>query len=318
MLQIVYTVPMTAEDAKTYSYRAAVPIRRACPVVAPPFALSEADTWNCNLCGADMPFFAPFLRGDIMPLQTNFADAFNTDPTNPTYGFKTTIATDFYVMVELQDANGATISSLIDTFADTYYVGYSEKWGSVQTFFINTGYFPVGLKCFRLKITYYKFDQISSAKVIERVLYSEYYREYTNCGPTILIESTYQGMDCYGNIYDLFAVSVGAGTTNAYYNSIRIEGEIEFTGNDESADIATDLGKVVRRTILSNYRINSGIAAPYFARMLDRVVRGSTVTINGEQYKNFVFEKNNDQSRMWVIDLTFEKECRLDNRGCNL
>jgi len=76
MLQIVYTVPMTAEDAKTYSYRAAVPIRRACPVVAPPFALSEADTWNCNLCGADMPFFAPFLRGDIMPLQTNFADAF--------------------------------------------------------------------------------------------------------------------------------------------------------------------------------------------------------------------------------------------------
>jgi len=318
MLQIVYTVPMVAEDAKTYSYRAAVPLRRVCPVIAPPFVLNESDTWNCNLCGADMPFFAPFLRGDIIPLQTNFADTFNTDPSNPTYGFSTSISAYFYVMVELQDASGVTISSFVDTFADTYYVGYSEKWGSVQTWFVNTGYFPTTLKCWRLKVTYYTFDQITLLKTVERVLFTEYYREYDNCGPTVLIESSYSGMDCYGNIYDLFAVSVGAGTTQPYYNSIRIEGEVEFTGNDENADITTDLGKVVRKTILSNYRINSGLAAPYFARMLDRVVRGSSVTIDGVEYKNWTFGKNNDASRMWIIDLTFEKECRLDSRNCNL
>lgn len=318
MLQIIYPVPLALEDAKTYSYRQKVPIRRACPVVAPPFALNESDTWNCNLCGADMPFFIPFLRGDIIPLQTNFADNFNTDPENPTYGIRSTGAADWYVMIELQDSTGSTISSQVDTFADVHYVAYSQKWGAVQTWFVNTGYFPTTLKCWRLKITYYYYDQISASKQIERVLYSEYYKEFTNCGPTIVIESTYEGADCYGNIYDTFAETTGVGGINPYYNSIRIEGEIEFTGNDENADITTDYGKVLRRTITSNYRINSGIVAPFFARMLDRVVRGSVVTINGEQYKNFTFEKNNDASRMWVVDLQFTKDCILDNRGCNL
>jgi hypothetical protein len=317
MLQIIYPVVSVLEDARTYSYRQKVPIRRECPVVAPPFALSEADTWNCNLCGADMPFYIPYLVGDILPLQTNFVDNYNSDRENPAYGFKSGLSMDWYVMVELQDKDGVTVANNIETFCDTYYVGYSQQYGSVQTWFVNTGLLPVSLKCWRLKITYYYYDTVSASKQVERVLYSEYYRLFEECTETTVIESVYDGKDCYGNIYDAIPTTLGANVL-PYYNFIRIEGEIELIGTDENVETQTDFGKVLRRTIIENYRIQSGIVAPYFARMLDRVVRGSVVTINGTQYKNFSFSKNNEASRMWVVSLDFTKECTLDNRGCNL
>lgn len=318
MIQIIYPVPQVPEDARSYSYRAPMPIRRACPIVAPPFLLNEGDAWNCTLCGADQEFFIPYLYGDILPFQTNFADNYNTNPAVLNAGIKTTVSADWYVVIELQDGSGTTISDLADTFCSTYYVAYSEQYGSVQNFFVNTGLFPLGLKCWRLKITYLKVNQITSLVETERVIYTEYHKEANECSSYVAIQSVYDTVDCSGNIYTLLENSLGVDTTTTYYNFLRFEGSVEFIGRSSEVTIETDRNKVIQQQLTKIFNVGAALIAPYFADMLHRVVSGSTVTVDGTEYKNFTFDKNNDASRMWVALLQFEEVCRVDNRGCNL
>jgi hypothetical protein len=317
LINITYPVPYVAETALTYSYRQKLPIKRPCPLISPNFLLNESDSWNCNLCGADKPFFMPFQRGDIIPFQTNFADTFNTNPEVINYGFKDSLSADWYVMIELQDENGAILSSFIDTFCSEYNVAFSDLYGSVQTWFLNTALFPISLTCFRLKVTYYTFNQVTLLKEIERVIFTEYYRKIIDCEKYIGISSIYDTIDCYGNIYSQFENYLGT-SNSTYYNFVRIEGEVEFMGNNENIEVETDRGIILRKEIISEYQVKGGIIAPYFARLIDSAIRGKNVTISGISYDTFSFGKNNDSSREWLVFLTMQNSCTIDNRNCTL
>ena len=317
-INLTYPVVYTPEVALTYSYRQRLPLRIVCPTLPPPFIFNEGDSWNCNLCGADKPFFIPFLRGDIFPLQTVFPDNFNTNPSVIASGFKDSLAADWYVMVELQDESGTTISSFIDTFCSEYNVSYTPEFGSVQTWFVNTGLLPLSLNCFRFKITYYFYNQVTALKEVERVIYTEYFRKIEDCERYSAISSTYDTIDCYGNLYTEPQNYLGTSNT-AYYNFLRLEGEVEYTGSSVNNEVETDRGIVLRKQIIEDYQLRGGIVAPYFARMIDRAVLGKTVLVDGVQYENFSFSKNNDLSREWVIFLNFQKlPCTIDTRNCTL
>lgn len=311
---ITYPVVYTPENSLTYSFRQAVPIRYVCADLPPGFLSSDLDAWNCNLCGSDSEFYAPYERGDVIPFQTQFTDNYNNPESVITAGFQTNFSATHYVMVELYDCCGNLISDKIDDFCEVFWVGYSVKTGSLQTWFVNTGLFPIDLDCFRLKITYYKD---SASPTIERVLYTEYFKQVEDCGSftdTALIESTYADFDCNGNYYN--TVDNFLGTLNtAYYNSMRVSGTVEFFGESESVT-ENDRNVVISKDITENYGIISGIVPPYFIKRLAQTVRGNAVTVDGVQYQNFNYDAKPEDSRMFLLDLTFNKKCRLDNKRC--
>lgn len=315
MANILYPITYTPEETLTYAYRAAMPMRLDCPVFAGGLLLNESDSWNCNLCGSDKPFFEPFVRGDVLPFQTRFTDNYNVDPSILIGGIKSSLGAEFYVMIELQEENGTTITDLADDFCESYYVGYDVNLGSFQTWFVNTALFPLNMKCFRLKITYYKIDQITLLKTIERVVFTEYYKEVECNQETVLIQSSYSSFDCFNNYYGTLTNTLGS-LPIPYYNSMRLFGEVEQIGETESTT-ENDKGTVISKEIISNYQVVSGLYAPYYARKLSQAVRGNRVTVDNVVYKNFNFDKNNDGSKMWAIDLTFDKQCEIDNRQCN-
>jgi hypothetical protein len=310
---IQYPVIYTPENSLTYAFRQPVPIRYACPILPPGFLSDETDGWNCNLCGSASAFYAPYVAGDIIPFQTQFADNYNVPTDVITAGFQTSVSATHYVKVELQDCCGVTVSEYIDDFCEVYWVGYSVETGSIQTWFVNTGLFPTGLECFRLKITYYRD---SGAPVVERTLYTEYYKEVANCGGigTALIESTYPNYDCNGNYYGQLTNTLGLGNA-AFYNSMRIEGEVEFFGESESVT-ENDRNVVIKKDITENYGIISGVVPPYFIKRLAQTVRGNAVTVDGIQYQNFSYDSKPETSKMFLLDLTFNKKCSIDNRTC--
>jgi hypothetical protein len=311
---VIYPISYTAQNSLTYSFRQPVPIRYNCPELPPGFLLNDTDSWNCNLCGSDSAFFAPYERGDVIPFQTQFADNFNVPESVLSAGFLTTTSTDNYIKVELQDCCGVTIYDEIDLFCEVFWVGYSVKTGSLQTWFVNTGLFPTNLDCFRLKITYYRNP---SAPVIERVIYTEYYKEVADCGSftdTALIESTYADFDCNGNYYNTVSNFLG-NQNNAYYNSMRIHGNVEFFGDSESVT-ENDRNIVISKDITENYGIISGVVPPYSVKRLAQTVRGNAVTVDGIQYQNFTYDAKPDDSRMFLLDLNFVKKCSLNNKSC--
>lgn len=312
-----YPVSYTPEISRTYSFRQPVPIRYACPILPGNLLQNFNDAWNCNLCGSDLPFYIPYVEGDIIPFQTQVTDLYNQPNDVLVAGFQTSTSTSHYVVVNLYDCCENLISSFIDDFSDSYHVGQSLATGSIQTWFVNTGLFPVGLDCFRLGIEYYKINQITSLPELDRRLFSEYYKEVEGCGnlnDTSLIYSTYANYDCNGNFYGTLTNYLGSNNT-PFYNSLRIFGTVEFFGDTE-AIVENDRNVVISKDITENYGIISGAVPPFYIKLLQQAVRGNYVTVDGVQYQNFRYDSKPDDNRMFLLDLTFDKRCRLDNKQC--
>jgi hypothetical protein len=314
---INYPISYTSEISRTYAFRQAVPIRYACPVNPPPFLLNETDAWNCNLCGSDIPFYVPYIAGDLIPFQTQFADNYNMPNSVLVSGFQTNFSTSAYIKVYLYDCCGNEISEYIDEFSESFHVGFSEGTGSIQNWIINTGLFPTALDCFRLKIEYYKLNQITILPELERTIWTEYYKEIADCGSfsdAELLESTYSDFDCNGNYYGTLTNFLGSNNL-PFYNSLRVPGTVEFFGDTESTT-ENDRNVVISKDIIENYAIISGVVAPFYIKMLQQAVRGKTVTVNGTQYQNFRYDAKPEDSKMFLLDLSFDKKCRIDNRTC--
>lgn len=316
-MDILYSVTYTPENSLTYSFRQPVPIRYVCPPLPPEFIFEEQDAWNCNLCGSDVEFFAPYVKGDIIPFQTRFADEYNQPNNILTAGFFDSVGTDWYVAVTLMDCCGTGLTKNINDFCEAWWVGHSQGTGSVQTWFVNTGLFPSDLTCWRLNIQIYKKNEFGD-KVLETNVFTQYYKEIPECGFTdsVLIESTYADFDCNGNYYGTLQNYFGPINT-PFFNSMRIWGENEWIGSSESATL-NDRNVVVNKTITDNYKIISGVYPPYYIRKLEQTVRGNSVTVDGDVYQNFDYDQKSDESRMFAIDLTFDKKCLIDNNRCDI
>ena len=312
-----YPITYTPEISRTYSFRQPVPIRYACPILPGNLMQNFNDAWNCNLCGSDLPFYIPYVNGDIIPFQTQVTDLYNQPNDVLVAGFFTTTSVSHYVQVSLYDCCGNEISKYIDVFSDSYHVGQSLATGSIQTWFVNTGLFPSDLDCFRLRIEYFKINQITLDPETDKVLWTEYYKEVEGCGnlnDTSLIYSTYANYDCNGNFYGTLTNYLGSNNT-PFYNSVRIFGTVEFFGDTE-AIVENDRNVVISKDITENYGIISGAVPPFFIKLLQQAVRGNYVTVDAVQYQNFRYDSKPEDNRMFLLDLTFDKRCRLDNKQC--
>jgi len=313
-----YPVSYTPEISRTYSFRQPVPIRYACPILPPNLMQNFNDAWNCNLCGSDLPFYIPYVEGDVIPFQTQVTDNFNQPNDVLVAGFQTSTSTSHYVVVSLYDCCGENlISDFIDEFSDTYYVAQSLATGSIQTFFVNTGLLPADLDCFRLSIDFFKINQITLEPELDRRLFTEYYKKVEGCGnlnDTSLIYSTYANYDCNGNFYGTLTNYLGSNNT-PFYNSLRIFGTVEFFGDTE-AITENDRNVVISKDITENYGIISGAVPPFYIKLLQQAVRGNYVAVDGVQYQNFRYDSKPEDNRMFLLDLSFDKKCRLDNKQC--
>lgn len=316
MATIIYPVSYIAADARSYSFRAQLPIKYECPIIPPGFNSDANSLWNCNRCGSAREFYQPYERGDVIPFQTTFDDNYNNPIDTLTAGIRGLISSvNYYVEIELLDGDGVLISNIADDFCSDYWVGYDAEIGSIQTWFLNTGLLPSNLKCFSLKINYYKIDQTSGLSVLERVIYTEQFRENDTCRTTVAIQSSYANTDCDGLFYGF--VPNYLGTNNpAYYNFIRLFGSVDYIGETEETE-TNDRGTILRQTIVENYKIISGLVPEYYTRRISKTVRGNAIFVDNIEYKNFSFPDKPDEHRMFEMDLSFDKECRIDNRKCN-
>lgn len=316
MATIIYPVTYISADARTYSFRAQLPIKFECPNIAPGYNTDPNALWNCDRCGSSREFYQPYERGDVLPFQTQFEDNYNNPNDVLNAGIRGLISpVNYYVQIELLDGDGVLISNIADDFCSEYYVGQSDEIGSIQTWFVNTGILPANLKCWSLKITYFKIDQSSGLPVIERVLYTEQFRENVSCRETVAIQSTYANKDCNGNFYGFVTNFIG--TSNPpFYNFIRLFGSVDFIGESEERE-TNDRGVVLRQTIIKEYKIISGLYPAFYVERLSQTVRGNAIFVDNVEYKDFEFPNRPDDHKMFELDLTFNTECLLDNRKCN-
>lgn len=325
MITIVVPLPYVTESSNSAVNYVSLPPIVDCPTnPQTPFVSNLGDSWNCNLCAGDNPYFIPFERGDILYFQTSLPDRKNPNLNSliAGWGQSTSVGLAFtYVRAEMWDCEGTTLLfGDIDLFAVDFWVGFSAFIGSIQNFTINTNTLPIGLNSFRIKIITYKADN-----TIDRIQWSEPYKIPTCDTPTVLVQSEYKNIDCIPHFYgtpDPFLAASNPPPINyqpiLYRASLRVIAEV-YLENVSTEITQNENNRVIAQTQKETYVLQAlGTLPPYAVSMLKSALYGDSLTIDNLGYVNpSEINKNNEGARSFFPNISIEKICKNNNKICN-
>lgn len=331
-ITVPYTVPVAPALHPSAFRRLACP-----PVVTCPrypvlnFVSQQTDKWNCNLCGADLPYVSLFDAGDIIPLQFNLPDVRNINQLNgtrrPQIGWRQTdlLNASWYIRAEIYDVAGDCITpvfSLVEDFCADWWVGYSDKIGAIQTLFIDTSLIvAAGVDAFFVKIV-----TVNDALTDEITLWSEPFI-LNLCKNTVQIVSTYPKLDCVPRDYrnptsdaiqglKVPFVAPVADSLTAFFASWRFEGQMRAV-NNSSEQTLNDNDVLIRQRVIDSFELTLFPIAPYAFDILKAIIRGERVLIDNVEYVNFGDISSNLEGRNFLPVLTCEQVCKIDNLACD-
>lgn len=303
------------------------------------FVDSRAASWNCSgFCGSEKPYFSLYEFGDIIPLQLNLPDVRNINQTGgtpkPQIGWRQTdlVNNFWYVRAEIYSLADCDtpLFSLVDDFCTDWWVGYSDKVGSVQTLFIDTGAIVVP-EGFLVKIVTIKDDLSDNI-----TLWSEPFLRTdrkANCNSTAVVTGRYNTTDCENRdyrtpendytvtgaaLYAIKAPFVATGQAlTPFYTSWRYECEVIETGNSGETEL-NDNDVVIRQKVIRNYNLEfTDMIPPYVVNILTAQMRGAYVAVDGTEYTNIGdISKETESGRMFIPSVPMERICDLKNLRC--
>lgn len=322
---IPVALPYSAETSNSFvSYTPLLPIVDCPAYPLTPYISNLGDSFNCNLCAGDKPYFIPFERGDTLYFQTALRDRKNPSASTLIAGWGQSTFPDLtftYVRAELWDCEGATmLFSDVDLFAVDFWVGFNAQIGSIQNFTIDTSTFPIGLNSFRVKIITYNADNS-----IDLTFWTEPYKIPPCDVPTVKIESEYKNLDCtprfFGSPSPFLAASnpppIGYAPT-PYRASFRIIGEVNLEGLSTET-VQNENNRVIAQTVKETHVLQAyDVLPPYAVLLLKSALYGDNLTIDGVSFVNpSEINKNTEGTRNFLPNITIEKICKNSNKICN-
>lgn len=334
MPTIVFPVTYAPAVEVSFNRLLQVPPIVTCPVfnVAPWIGPNLELGWNCQRCGSDGLFLNAWRTGDIIPMQIAAGDPANTDPISPVIGFKDSgtgivAGVDFYVRLELYDTDCVTVlSDDADDFCSDYWVGFSDKVGPIQTFFLDTSlpiYTTLSGDMFRLKLSTYN----SIGSLISET-WTEVFRK-EECLPTVRFQSQHKNSDCLEHQYQLPTTAIvgptvpPTGSPTPFFMAWRWRGELIETGttSERVENDNNDLLSVKQRRL---FQIVFRNIPPYSKRIFDAIKSVSDVQIQRgddafQVYQEFGDVAKNIESgnRMFKIVTTCVQICNIDEFDCD-
>ena len=334
MPTIVFPVTYAPAVEVSFNRLLQVPPIVTCPVFnIPPWIGPNLELgWNCQRCGSDGLFLNAWRTGDIIPMQIAAGDPANTDPINPVIGFKDSgtgivAGVDFYVRLELYDTDCVTVlSDDADDFCSDYWVGFSDKVGPIQTFFLDTSlpiYTTLSGDMFRLKLSTYNFIGSLISETWTEVFRKE------ECLPTVRFQSQHKNTDCLQHQYQLPTTAIvgptvpPAGSPTPFFMAWRWRGELIETGttSERVENDNNDLLSVKQRRL---FQIVFRNIPPYSKRIFDAIKSVSDVQIQRgddtfEVYQELGDVAKNIESgnRMFKIVTTCVQICNIDEFDCD-
>ena len=281
--------------------------------------LCSCDTsFNCNLCGNDLPYNSPVLDDDILPFQFQQIDGLNGNDPNGSFSFGWGPAgfvngkikdccSDSYLM---DGGNPASIVSFArNKFVGVYpkydYAG-NESWQNIQQIEVDMSLlipelliqFPNGGGCFVIEWEFY--PNVPSKK-------------YTFCtepfklepcpdkSETLYLEGIYSTSDCFNYYYGDEAI--GNGQLFTYYNAYRLPGFLEMTSFEITKDLIGTRLNAISSEVIEKYILKSKRIPRQIAKLLTNILASKQVYVNGKEYIcDGEVPKNNDVGNQWFVE----------------
>lgn len=281
------------------------------------------DSWNCNLCGNDLPYWNRVEQGDTIYFQFQQPDLLNSEnpETEMTWGWDSGLVT-----AQIFDccSNEPLTEEGITTFADGYFAGKYElfdylgeaSYYPIQQIALNVNdinaLFPDfdAENCFYFKFRFYKdYDGAEYDEVC-----TEPYK-FNPCPEkkrSFLLEGEYDLKDCFGFYYGLPVVSVGTEPFN-YVNQYRLIGSIEWVGTEYEKEYGFRKNEAVNSEDCDTYSLRANRVPEAVAKIASNIFASKQVFVNGKSYQiASELSKNNEIGNQWFIDIKL-KDCNCYN-----
>lgn len=285
-----------------------------------------AQSWNCNLCANDLPFWLPAYESDTHHFQFQQLDSINgTLPTGAGLGGWNTGLCNIYVkdcctdeyLVDLLN-NPVSLASL----TNDYYIGLYNTpdyrgnpfWRSIQAIEIPLSVwladfqtqFPTS-NCFYYV---YVFNKGTLLSPVPDYMYSQPYKIANTCNNTLTIRSSVPDRDCNGYYYhdtDINMYVFSGLTVNGYIpynNEIRIPGWMERTGFSIKKDFVGVYPKATGSELQYNYKLTTDRIPEALAIYLANIFAGQYIYINDVEFiVDGDINKNNDMGGQWFLEV---------------
>lgn len=236
------------------------------------------DPWNCSKCFNEPLAYMPWVPGDVMHFQTNFADYHHGDPSAPVDGFATTasivIGTAYRVILCYPGGEDRVIAN----FTTDTMVAWSGEH-SYQIVVVDTSLSVFdSLDCWEIRIE--ALDE--NGEPVDG-MNTETFRRAIDCAEeTVVVKSQYGGFDCFNNYYG--APEAFVGTEISFNNKMRFYGLVANIGMSSTAsfDFNAASPQSGPRTL---FRYNTTkFYPPYQRKLLQNLIDINNFTIDGQQY----------------------------------
>jgi len=290
------------------------------------------DSWNCNLCSNDLPFWIPFQQGDTFDFQFQqpyeigqsgcehgWLPANLLSPSNTafaTFAIKT-CCDDTELELDMDMFDAVAYLNYVGTYNQTDYSG-NQSVTPIQIIRFNLDAIRQYLEaegletCFYFEFTFTTTRQCLGITESTISFCSEPFKELpcTNKNNTVVVESVYPKSDCfdiyYGNNFNL-----GIGIPFEYSNKVRVPGFFEQTNFSITKEVISTSLKTTMSQYCENWQLRTTHLPKSFVKYLVNVFSGKDVYVDGKIYQvQGEINRNNETGSQWYLEVAFENcEC---------
>jgi hypothetical protein len=301
---------------------------------------NEQQSWNCNLCGNDLPFWIPFKDGDTFDFQFQqlFTSVLCDHPFYPENLIDggNTAAVSFQIKLCCDDTVFELTEEMVASIIQESYVGGFLDNSIGSSYIVPIQMMRINLQAIKEYMIladiepcfYFVFDFptiegvcFPNAFADKTTFYSEPFK-YDKCEsfPYVYrVESTYSLKDCYNNYYgsnfiglDVDGTYLSIGNAFVYSNAISVPGSFEHDGFVINKEVINSSLKATSSQVCENWSLKTSHLPSGFARFLVSVLGGKDVLVDGVEYQvQGEITRNNETGNQFYLDV------KMQNCNCN-
>lgn len=279
------------------------------------------DSYNCNLCGNDRPYFMPIIPGDPLMFQFQQIDPKGQDPVTAFDLWGTDLFANGFVKDCCSgeywggNENPTSITTAaLDHGTGVFPVyGYDGTitWKNIQLISLNSellinqlrDYFgPNWDGCFVFEFCF------ETGTPTEYCFCSEPFKVHRceDKNDTILTRGKYKDQDCFGYYYGL--ESIGSWTGNAqgvfqWQNYFRTRAWVEPLSFNISKTFVGTSQKTTSTAVVENYSFRTDFVPLRIAKLLTNILAAKEVYFNSVEFiTDGEVSKNNETGSQWYIE----------------
>lgn len=284
-------------------------------------------SWNCNLCANDLPYYNIVADKDVLYFQFQQLDdnnGFGWGYVSDANVFAGGIIRDCCTGNPIQKSVGVNLEvvdvigsvDFIGVYGTTNYQGITT-YSNLQQITIDMDLLKPYLISNNTDCFYIEFQ--FNLHVTPYSIFTEPFK-LEHCDDTLFIESFYTSKDCYGQYYGNDTSPLWSSSNWGQFNyNYRLKGYLELESISIEKEFVGNRDRTVSSQTIEKYMLKTHRLPEQVVRMLSNMLSAPVIKIDGVEYVvDGDMSKNNEVGNQWFLEVGLRRiGCSETFGNCN-